>query len=204
MMVRGNHQPAQENEDDVKRLLQKDVHHGFSLPVTPDIARKLKGAMVQPARLALQFALLEDGSRVAKRRLIQESSFTLTFPKASVNARIGMDAYREMIYGWCLSRIVHFIVALRLRHPTKKIFIPKFDYSDAYRRIAHSASAAAQSIIVVASIAYIALRLTFGSPLAHLCLTFGSPLSHLWLTFGSPLAHLWLTFGSPWLTFVHL
>jgi hypothetical protein len=190
IIVRGNHKSAQENEDDVKRLLQKDVHHGFSLPVTPEIVRKLKGAMVQPAGLALQFALLEDGSRVPKRRLTQDSSFALTFPKASVNERIDMDAYPQMIYGWCLSRIIHFIVALRLRHPTTKIFIAKYDYSDAYRRIAHSASAAAQSIIVIAGIAYIALRLTFG----------GSPNPPTWCAFSEmvtdlsneiPLCHDW-------------
>jgi hypothetical protein len=162
MMVRGNHQSAQESEDDVRRLLPKDVHHGFLLPVNLDIIQNLKGAMVQPAGLALQFGLLEDGSRVPKRRLTQDSKFALTFPNAPVNERIDMEAYPEMIYGWCLSRIVHFIVALRLRHPTKKIFIAKYDYSDAYRRIAHSVSAAAQSIFVVAGIAYIALRLTFG------------------------------------------
>ncbi len=157
IIVRGNHKLAQENEDDIKGLLQKDVHHGFSLPVTPEIFRKQKGAMVQPAGLALQFALLEDGSRVPKRRLTQDSSFALTFPKASVNERIDMDAYPQMIYGWCLSRIIHFIVApLRLRHPTKKIFIAKYDYLDAYRQITHSASATTQSIIVIAVIAYIA------------------------------------------------
>jgi hypothetical protein len=190
MIVRGNHKSAQEIEDDVKRLLQKDVHHGFSLPVTPEIVRKLKGAMAQPAGLALQFASLEDGSRVPKRRLTQDSSFALTFPKAAVNQRIDMDAYPQMIYGWCLSRIIHFIVALRLCDPTKKIFIAKYDYSDAYRRIAHSASAAAQSIIVIAGIAYIALQLTFG----------GSPNPPTWCAFSEmvtdlsneiPLCHDW-------------
>jgi hypothetical protein len=55
-------------------------------------------------------------------------------------------------------------VALRICHPNKKIFIAKYDYSDAYPRVAHSALAAAQSIIVFAGIAYIALRLTFGGP----------------------------------------
>jgi hypothetical protein len=180
MMARGNHKSAQENEGDVTRLLHKDVHHGFSLPVHPDIVRKLKGAMVQPAGLALQFGLLEDGSRVPKRRLTQDSTFALTFPDASVNERIDMAAYPEMIYGWCLSRIVHFIVALRLRHPTTKIFIAKYDYSDAYRRIAHSASAAAQSIMVVADIAYIALRLTFG----------GSPNPPTWCAFSEMVTDL--------------
>jgi hypothetical protein len=69
MMVRGNHKSSQESEDGVRRLLQNDVHHGFSHPVNLDIVRNLKGAMVQPAGLALQFGLLEDGSRVPKRRL---------------------------------------------------------------------------------------------------------------------------------------
>lgn len=44
-----------------------------------------------------------------------------------------MDAYIEMIYGWCLSRIIHFIVALRLAHPLLRVFTVEYDYSDAYR-----------------------------------------------------------------------
>jgi hypothetical protein len=180
MVSRGNHKSAEENGTEVERLLSKDVHHGFSLPVDPSIVRKLKGAMVQPAGLALQFALLEDGSRVPKRRLTQDSTFALTFAEASVNERIDMDAYPEMIYGWCLSRIIHFIVALRLKHPTKKIFIAKYDYSDAYRRIAHSATAAVQSIIIFAGIAYIALRLTFG----------GSPNPPTWCAFSEMVTDL--------------
>jgi hypothetical protein len=67
-----------------------------------------------------------------------------------------------MIYGWCLGRIIHFIVALRLVHPDQRIFIAKYDYSDAYRRIAHAAPVAAQSISVFGRVAYLALRLTFG------------------------------------------
>lgn len=70
-----------------------------------------------------------------------------------------------MVYGWCLSRIIHYIVALRERFPTGKILMSKYDYSDAYRRIAHSASATTQSISIFKGIAYVALRLTFrGSP----------------------------------------
>jgi hypothetical protein len=47
-----------------------------------------------------------------------------------------MEAYTEMIYGWCLMRIIHFIVALRLAYPNLPILIVKYDYSDAYRRVA--------------------------------------------------------------------
>jgi hypothetical protein len=51
---------------------------------------------------------------------------------------------------------------LRLAHPDKRIFISKYDHSDAYRRMAHSATAAAMSIAVLLHVAYIAIRLTFG------------------------------------------
>lgn len=76
-----------------------------------------------------------------------------------------MDAYPEMVHGWCLSRIIHFIAALcGLRYPTQKIFTAKYDYSDAYSQVAHSSLAAIQSIIMFMGIAYIALHLTFGGP----------------------------------------
>jgi hypothetical protein len=48
---------------------------------------------------------------------------------------------------------VHCILARK--HPQDRIFIAKYDYSDAYRRIAHSASAAIQSIALFAGLAFI-------------------------------------------------
>ena len=59
-------------------------------------------------------------------------------------------------------RVIHFIVALRKAHPNKKIFISKFDFSDAHRRVTHSARSAVQSIVIFRDIAYLALRMTFG------------------------------------------
>jgi hypothetical protein len=43
-----------------------------------------------------------------------------------------MGQYAEMIYGWCLLHIIHFIVALHLAHLDKRIFLAKYDFSDAY------------------------------------------------------------------------
>jgi hypothetical protein len=67
-----------------------------------------------------------------------------------------------MIYGWYLLRILHFVVTLRAAHPTKKIFISKSDFSDAYKRVAHSAKSMVRTIIVLRTVAFIALRMTFG------------------------------------------
>jgi hypothetical protein len=180
MLERGNHKSVQEDSEEVAKLLAKDVLHGFSLPVSPEIVPNIEHAMVQPAGVVKQFSLREDGARFLKRRLTQDLSFPLTFQMASVNNRIDMDAYVEMIYGWCLTRLIHFIVALRLEFPLLLIFIVKYDYSDAYRRIAHSPSAAAQSIIVFAGVAYIALRLTFG----------GSPNPPTWCAFSEMVTDL--------------
>ena len=67
-----------------------------------------------------------------------------------------------MIYGWCLLRIIHFIVSLRLANPNKSILIAKYDYSDAYRRISHSARAVVQTVCIVGTLAFVYLRLAFG------------------------------------------
>jgi hypothetical protein len=121
MLERGNHKSAEADSDEVGKSLTKDVLHGFSLPVSPDIVPLLAGAMVQPAGVVKQFSLREDGARSLKRRLTQDLTFPLTFKAASVNNRINMDAY------------IHFIVALRLAHPLLLMFIVKHDYFNACR-----------------------------------------------------------------------
>jgi hypothetical protein len=180
MLARGNHKSAEDEPTAVKKLLLKDVTHGFSMPVLPSIVPRLLCALVQPLGVAKQTTLNAQGQRILKYRLTQDLSYSLTGMCKSVNSRIDMDCYSEMIYGWCLIRIIHYIVALRARYPTHHILISKYDYSDAYRRIAHSASAAIQSIAVFAGVAYIALRLTFG----------GSPNPPTWCTFAEMVTDL--------------
>ena len=131
-ILRGNHKSAMEQADVAERLLGKDVKHGFSLPVSKEVVRKLKSAMVQLAGVANQFALQPDGSRVPKGRLTYDLTFEITGECVSVNNRVDMSKYPEMIYGWCLPRCIHFVVALRLAFPDHRILIAKYDFSDAY------------------------------------------------------------------------
>jgi hypothetical protein len=91
MIDRGSHKSAEEESEKAVELLSKDVAHGFSIPVSPGIIDKIKGAMVQPFELATQFGLATDGSRKVKHRLTQDLSFSLTEPEMSVNSRIDMD-----------------------------------------------------------------------------------------------------------------
>jgi hypothetical protein len=176
-LTRGNHKSAADEPEQVAKLLKKDVDHGFSMVIPREQVPLVKGSMVQPLGLAKQWTLDKKGNRIPKYRLTQDLSYTDckldAGRKLSVNSRIAMEEYPEMIYGWCLPRILHFIVSLRWFYPNRAILIAKYDYSDAYRRIAHSASAVAQTISTLGPLAYVYLRLTFG----------GSPNPPTWCNF---------------------
>ncbi len=161
-IARGNHKSAKENLDQVRKLLGKDVAHGFAIPLSLQAIRSIPNAQVQPIGMVRQWSLDEDGTRIEKLRLTHDASFPPRPGSTSINDRIDLHQYGEMIYGWCFPRIIHYIVALRKRSPGVRILIAKFDYSDAYRRIAHSSEAAAQQILVVDDIAFVMLRMTFG------------------------------------------
>ena len=164
LMDLGNHKSAQEGADDVRKLLAKDVVHGFSIPLPLATLILIPRAGVQPLGLVSQWTVDAEGKRTRKHRVTQDLSFSSVkgCPPTSINGRINMDAYPEMVYGWCLPRILHFVVALRTKHPTYIILVAKYDYSDAYRRVAHSAQAAVQTIAILPPLAYMSLRLTFG------------------------------------------
>ena len=95
----------------------------------------------------------------------------------SVNDRVDMERHPEMVCGWCLLRIIHFIVCLRCMHPLLRMCIAKFDHSDAHRRMLHAASSAIRSTSVMSGVAHMALRSAFG----------GSPNPACFCTFGKTL-----------------
>ena len=165
ILARGNHKSATAESAQVLLLLTKDVTHGFSVPIPVGSITRILGAAVQPLGMATQMSVDNQGNPKVKFRLTQDLTFSSEPPPApprSINGRIQMESYPEMTYGWCLPRTLHFIVSLRWHQPSRRILIGKYDYSDAYRRVAHSGSAAPQTIAVHKGMGYLALRLTFG------------------------------------------
>jgi hypothetical protein len=162
MIGQGNHKSAEEAARAVVKLLHQDVHHAFCFPFDASVVPKVPNAMVQPCGMVRQHTLQEDGSRAEKSRLTQDLSISSDDRKLAVNERINLSAYPDMIYGWCLLRVLHFVVALRLANPGIRIFISKWDFSDTYRRVTHTAQSALQSVAIFGEIAYLALRLAFG------------------------------------------
>ena len=74
--------------------------------------------------------------------------------------------YEPIMFGHCLLRLIHHIIHLRKRYPTKKIFIRKEDLKSAYRRM-HLASRSAKKSAIKVKIGddyyiIICLRLPFG------------------------------------------
>jgi hypothetical protein len=123
----------------------------------PAEASELAWATVQ----RLMRTLETDGNCVIKKWLTHDMSFGMTHDKILVNSQIDMAAYEEMVYGWCLPCLIHFILT-RVKHPRKRILIAKYAFSDAYRRMTFSARSASQSILAVGDGAYLFLHLTFG------------------------------------------
>ena len=77
------------------------------------------------------------------------------------------DRMKELVYGFCLLRIIHFIVAQRSHFPGIPILIGKYDVAAAYRRatlwgtLAHHCIFLSK-ILANATVALMGLRITFG------------------------------------------
>ncbi|MBM3301327.1 MAG: hypothetical protein FJY85_15405, partial [Deltaproteobacteria bacterium] len=171
-LSRGNHQSAVAEQEEVTTMLAGDVTRGFVLPISAQNLRRLKRVHLQPCGIVKQHSLQGDGTRKLKSRLTHDLSFWILFKEAAINARVDLDNHPPMVYGWCLDRLLHYIVCLRFRNPGVRIYIAKFDYSDAYKRISHRPRAAAATVIVVGGVAYIHLRMAFGgspNPAAFSC-----------------------------------
>ena len=113
-LARGNHKSANSNPEELEEKMNREVQYGFSLPVWTSIITKIPKAMLQACNLVSQWTLSKTGERKKKSRLTHDLSFAITDPNATVNRRLNRQVYPELIYGFCLLRVIHYIVALRL------------------------------------------------------------------------------------------
>lgn len=109
-----------------------------------------------------QFTANEKGQRVPKSRLCNDASFPMR-SGYSVKEDHGMALLSPCQYGQCLRRVIHAILKMRIENEKTKIYIIKYDFEVAYRRLHVWARHAVLTIIVVKSIAYLLTRLPFGT-----------------------------------------
>ena len=159
---RGNHKSARDDKDLLHNHIEKHIKKGYVLPITAEVAPRLRHARIIPMSIQHQHSIDADGLRIAKTRPVQDQTFS-NGHCPSTNDLTDDDQLTDLVYGKCLDRIFHWIVATRSKHPNRAIFISKFDIDAAYLRInSHPRTCARTVVIDEDGIAHIYLRLTFG------------------------------------------
>ena len=74
MLLRGNHKSARSalNAAALKKVIDKEVKHGWVLPLTIDSLRHIKNAGVVPLGVAEQLSIDEKGERYTKIRVTHD------------------------------------------------------------------------------------------------------------------------------------
>lgn len=185
----GNHKSAKLEGTRVLNLLEKEVQKGWQIPITLQTLFQLPDVVLSPLGCVSQTSIDESGKPIEKWRLTHDQSFDHGNKTNSVNGRVIKAQLPTCVYGRALDRIIHKIVATRITRPTTPIFISKFDFKSAYRRLQMDATACLQSCSSIqglardtntADIALISLRLPFG----------GSPCPTRWSGISEPITDL--------------
>ena len=161
MIERGNHKSALSNASELQKNIMNDVARGFSLPLVLSDAVHLPNAAIAPLGIAQQDGYDEHGNKKSKFRLTHDQSFKGP-SGTSLNSRTNMDKLPKCMFGHALSRMLHYIIALRGRHPSTPILLGKYDLASAYRRAHLSPQISTESLTVHDGILLMALRMTFG------------------------------------------
>ena len=159
----GNHSSARKKPEALRKVMAKDSKFGYACPITFDCARKLKNGRAGPLGVAQHNGIDEKGEIITKDRLAHDQTFSFGYAP-SLNLSVDESVLIDLVYGWCLDRLIHQMVALRRDHPETRILICKFDWGSAYRRINGDGTLVAGSITTDADgeFANILLRLSFG------------------------------------------
>lgn len=164
MLERGNHKSAEveENKKALHKSFDKEVGFHWMIPLNTSVIPMLEDACITPLGVAVQWTINEFCERVLKRRTTHDCSFPGQSGE-SCNLRVRHELLDECRFGHALRRFLHGIHSIRLRFPFHIIGISKTDLDSAYRRIHASIKAALSSITVLDDIAYLLVRLPFGS-----------------------------------------
>lgn len=161
----GNHQSATkpENAAALDTSFDKEVKYHWAIPLDPTSIEQIPGAQVAPLGVAVQWTLDSNNNRKIKRRTTHDGTMSASSTNRSCNKRTNIDLLPECEYGHALLRYLHGLHNLRQRHPLLRILQKKEDLDAAYRRIHAASSAAVVLITILHDIAYLLLRLPFGS-----------------------------------------
>jgi hypothetical protein len=203
-ILQGNHKSARIYEEEKLKTITQEVQRGWLLPLPLSYISNLRYGELAPVGMDdAQWSELLDGSRKTKFRLTHDQSFEASVGN-SVNTRVVRDALEPLYYRGCLSRLIHYIISIRARHPRVGILGGKSDLKAAYRRVHLHGDTAEKCSIMYKEFGLPSLRLTFGgSPcpnefciISELCTDLANDILHCpnWdpKTLKSPHSHILL------------
>ena len=136
----------------------------MALPL--NAAKHFPTAVYAPLSVIKQDTIDESGNIIPKKRLVHNLSKAGAISGDSVNSRTNDEELESVRYGFAHKRMLHYIVATRIRYPNKIIWLSKGDFKSAYRRKHASWRAILLSLTSIVSQGFafllISLRLTFG------------------------------------------
>ena len=130
--------------DFLQKLVSKDVHFGYCLPLPLDKARKISGALLAPMNIQKQNTINEYGRIIKKDHLTHDQSYKW-LSGTSVNSRAITDNLLPCMFGACIKRIVNWTISARRKFSKSPILASKFDFKSAFRRCHLNAASAAQT-----------------------------------------------------------
>jgi len=163
-IARGNHKSAIKYNDEYLKIVKAEISQGWMFPIPLHYINSLKhGELASVGIDDKVWSEQTDGSKKIKLCLTHDQSFEASCG-SSINGRVIKEKLAPLFYGGCLSRIIHYIVDLRLRHPTTPILGAKSDFKAAYWRVSLHGDIAEKCAIMCDEFALPSLHLTFVGP----------------------------------------
>ena len=124
---RGNHYGSKIFKTELEKKFSREIKLGWMLPLPPGTEKLLPYAEYCPTSMIEQLTIDNMGTFIEKKRPIHDQSFRQLHSQTSVNGRVHKPLLDTCVYGHMLSRVVHYILSLRMRFPHKRILISKAD-----------------------------------------------------------------------------
>lgn len=108
----GNHKGVTIHKKFFNKLIQSKVLQGYSLLLPLHAATEIKDALIAPHNVVEQYTITATGEIVEKLRMTHNQSKVFS-SGTSVNSRVNKDTLQDCMYGFCITRLIHYILALR-------------------------------------------------------------------------------------------
>jgi hypothetical protein len=147
-ITRGKHKSALTYDDVYQEIIKQEIQRGWMLPLPISYINNLQFGELAPVGIDdSQWSKLPDGTKKIKHCLTHDQSFKASVGRSVKNRVIRSDLL-PLYYGRCLSRLLHYIVSIRLHHLNTRILGGKSDFKSAYQRVSLQGNTAAQCSIM--------------------------------------------------------